>query len=54
MGAKLFKIIVSTDRTDYILTNDLRPHTVEFIAKMQKIRLNTLQSFFKKLSLNKF
>jgi hypothetical protein len=44
MDVKLFKVLVSTDKTDYVLTNDLRPHTVEFIAKMQKMRWN-IESF---------
>jgi hypothetical protein len=38
LGVRLFKVIVSADRTDYVLTNNLRTHTVEFIAKMQKMR----------------
>jgi hypothetical protein len=44
MDVKLFKVLVSTDKTDHVLTNDLRPHTVEFIAKMQKMRWN-IESF---------
>ncbi len=44
LDVKLFKVAVSTDRTDYVLTNDLRPHTVGFIAKMQKMRWN-IESF---------
>ena len=44
MDVKLFKVIVSTDRTDYVLTNDLRPHTIEYIAQKQKMRWN-IESF---------
>jgi Transposase DDE domain len=44
MDVKLFKVVVSTDKTDYVLTNDLRAHTVEFISKMQKMRWN-IESF---------
>lgn len=44
MDVKLFKVIVSTDRTDYILTNDIRPNTVEYIMQKQKMRWN-IESF---------
>jgi hypothetical protein len=44
LDVKLFKVIVSTDRTDYVLTNDLRLHSIEFIAQRQKMRWN-IESF---------
>jgi hypothetical protein len=40
LEVKLFKVVVSTDRTDFVLTNDLREHQVEYIAHKQQMRWN--------------
>ncbi len=44
MDVKLFKVVFSTARTDYVHTNDLIAHTAAFIAKMPKMRWN-IESF---------
>jgi hypothetical protein len=38
MNVKVFKIAVSTNRIDYVLTNDLRDNTTEQISIKQKMR----------------
>lgn len=37
MNVKVFAVTVSTDRTDCVLTNDLRPHQTQYIAQRQKM-----------------
>jgi Transposase DDE domain len=38
MNVRIFKVIVSTNRTDFVLTNDLTTNSVESISNKQKIR----------------
>jgi Transposase DDE domain len=40
LDVRVFQVPVSTDRTDWILTNDLRPHPTDYIAQKQKMRWN--------------
>lgn len=40
MSVKLYKVPVSTNRTDYVLTNDMSENTTENIATKQKMRWN--------------
>lgn len=40
MNVKIFQVAVSTDRTDSVLTNDFRPHSIHYIAQRQKMRWN--------------
>lgn len=44
LEVKLYKVIVSTDRTDYVLTNDLREQQTQQIGQKQKMRWN-IESF---------
>lgn len=40
LDVKVFRVAVSTDRTDCVLSNDLRPHSTEYVAQRQKMRWN--------------
>ena len=40
LDVRVFRVAISTDRTDCVLSNDLRPHSTKYVAQRQKMRWN--------------